>query len=484
MRKLFAIAATLSTITVANGPESAAAASTALHQAAPRLRSTSAQGDAVSITVYNQNFGLVREIRTLDLSSGLIALEYGDVASGIQPETVHIRPISGGPLQVLEQNYQFDLLSPQKLLEKYVGRTVNVYRTNPQTGEDEPIEAEVLSVNGGTILRIDGEVTFNYPGRFGFPEVPDNLIAEPTLLWRLDATGGQQQVEVSYFTNSLNWKSDYVLILNEDDDAAALTGWVTLTNQSGAAYENAQLQLVAGDVQRVRGGMREQDRRLMMADAVVAQESPAFSENAFFEYHLYTLGRPTDLLNNEQKQVTLLESEDFGVDKKLIFHGATHYYGQYGQISSNQKVGVFLDFENSERNGLGMPLPKGVVRVYKRDHTGAQQFIGEDLIDHTPRDEELRIKLGEAFDVVGDLRQMDYTVLSSCVSESTWQVDLRNHKDEDVEVTLVEPVGVDWQILSSTHPFEQVDAWTFTLTPEVEANGETRVEYRVRVRWC
>ncbi len=396
----------------------------------------------MSITVYNQNFGLVREIRTLDLSSGNIALEFGDVASGIQPETVHIRPIGGVPLRVLEQNYQFDLLNPQKLLEKYVGRTVNVYRTNPQTGEDEAVEAEVLSVNGGPILRIDGEITFNYPGRFGFPEVPDNLIAEPTLLWRLDATAGLQQIEVSYLTNSLNWKSDYVMVLDEDDDAASLMGWVTLTNQSGTAYENAQLQLVAGDVQRVQGNMRRELRSKMMADAIVAQENEGFSENAFFEYHLYTLGRPADLMNNEQKQVTLLESDDFGVEKKLIFHGATHYYrSQYGQVKSNQKVGVFLDFENSERNGLGMPLPKGVVRVYKRDHTGAQQFIGEDLIDHTPRDETLRIKMGEAFDVVGDRRQMDYTVISGCVSESTWRIDLRNHKDEDVEVMLVEPVG-------------------------------------------
>lgn len=362
---------------------------------------------------------------------------------------------------------------------------MNVYRTNPQTGVDEAVEAEVLSVNGGPILRIGGEITFNYPGRFGFPEVPDNLIAEPTLLWRLDATGGQQQVEVSYLTNSLNWKPDYVMVLGEDDERAALTGWVTLTNQSGTAYENARLQLVAGDVQRVQGNRRPESRGRMMRDAMAMQESDGFTENAFFEYHLYTLGRPADLMNNEQKQVTLLESDDFGVDKTLIFHGATHYYrGQYGQVSSNQKVGVFLDFENSERNGLGMPLPKGVVRVYKRDHTGALQFIGEDLIDHTPRDEELRIKMGEAFDVVGDRRQMDYTVISGCVSESTWQIDLRNHKDEDVEVMLVEPVGGDWQILSSTHPFEQTDARTFTLTPEVEANGETRVEYRVRVRWC
>ena len=448
-------------------------------------RSTAADRESVAITVYNQNFGLVREIRSIDLEAGRIALEYGDVASGIQPETVHVLPLGRGGMQLLEQNYQFDLLNPQKLLEKYVGRMVNVYRTNPETGVEEAVEAEVLSVNGGPILRIDGEITFNYPGRFGFPELPDNLIPEPTLLWRLDTPGGQQRVEVSYLTNNLNWKSDYVMVLNEDDDEGSLTGWVTLTNQSGTAYENARLQLVAGDVQRVSGGGRPDANRGRMMDMAMAAETQGFSEDAFFEYHMYTLGRPTDLMNNEQKQVTLLESPGFGVEKRLIFHGANYYYrGQYGQVATDQKVGVFLDFENSESNGLGMPLPKGTVRVYKRDHTGAQQFIGEDLIDHTPRDETLRIKMGEAFDVVGDRRQMDYTVISSCVSESTWQVELRNHKDEDVEVTLVEPVGGDWQILSSTHAYERVDASTFTLAPEVGARDATTVEYRVRVRWC
>jgi hypothetical protein len=448
-------------------------------------RSTAADRESVAITVYNQNFGLVREIREIDLGRGRIALEYGDVASGIQPETVHVLPLSSGGLRLLEQNYQFDLLNPQKLLEKYVGRTVNVYRTNPETGREEAVEAEVLSVNGGPILRIDGEITFNYPGRFGFPELPDNLIPEPTLLWRLDSPGGVQRVEVSYLTNSLNWKSDYVMVLGEDDDEAGLTGWVTLTNQSGTAYENARLQLVAGDVRRVSGGGRPDAYRERMMDVAMAAEADGFSEDAFFEYHLYTLGRPTDLMNNEQKQVTLLESPGFGVQKRLIFSGSQYYYrGQYGQISSNEKVGVYLDFENSESNGLGMPLPKGTVRVYKRDHTGAQQFIGEDLIDHTPRDETLRIKMGDAFDVVGDRRQMDYTVISSCVSESTWRVDLRNHKDEDVEVTLVEPVGGDWEMISSTHDWERVDAFTFTLSPDVEARDETRVEYRVRVRWC
>jgi len=456
----------------------------ATRQEAPSRQSTAQQRDRVSITVYNQNFGLVREVRTLDLDGGRLSLEYGDVASGIQPETVHIRVLDGGDLEVLEQNYQYDLLSPQKLLEKYVGRTVTVYRTNPVTGVEEPVDAEVLSVSGGPILRIGDEITFNYPGRFGFPEVPENLIAEPTLLWLLDAPEGRRQVEVSYLTNDLNWKSDYVMVLNEDDDRADLTGWVTLTNQSGASYDGARLQLVAGDVQRVTD-RRDELRGAMMADAVREMDASGFSEQGFFEYHLYTLGRPADVLHNEQKQVTLLEATDFGVQKRLIFHGATPYYrGSYGQITANQKVGVFLDFENSEAAGLGMPLPKGTVRVYKRDGEGAQQFIGEDLIDHTPRDERLRIKMGEAFDVVGDRRQMDYTVVSRCVSESSWEVSLRNHKDEDVEVLLVEPVGGDWELLSSSHPATKVDAWTFTFEPRVEANGETTVEYRVRVRWC
>lgn len=460
--------------------------STRVLQEAPRIRSTAQERDAVSITVYNQNFGLVREVRTLDLGEGFTNVEYADVASGIQPETVHIRPLSTGRFAVLEQNYQYDLLNPQKLLEKYVGRTVNVYRTNPETGRDEAVQADVLSVNGGPILRIDGEITFDYPGRFGFPEIPDNLIAEPTLLWRLDAETGRRQVEVTYLTNALNWKSDYVMVLGEDDETASLTGWITLTNQSGTSYANARLQLVAGDVQRVQQGGRPEAYRGQMMEMAVAADAAGFSEDAFFEYHLYTLGRPADVLNNEQKQVTLLESGRFGVEKKLIFPGApTHYYrGQYGQVTSNQKVGVFLDFANSEENGLGMPLPKGTVRVYKRDTDGAQQFVGEDLIDHTPRDEELRIKMGEAFDVVGDRRQMDYAVISSCVSESSWRVHLRNHKEEDVDVMLVEPVGGDWEIVSASHAYERTDAWTFTMEPTVEAGGETRVEYRVRVRWC
>ncbi|UCF41030.1 MAG: DUF4139 domain-containing protein [Gemmatimonadota bacterium] len=456
----------------------------AVGQDIPTVHSGADQRREVAITVYNQNFGLVREVRDVTLVRGAVNLEFRDVAAQIQPETVHIKALGQqGGLRVLEQNYQYDLLNPQKLLEKYVGRTVRVYRYNSKTGEDEVLEAEVLSVNGGPILKIGDEITFNYPGRFAFPEIPDNLIAKPTLVWLLDSREARQRIEASYLTHGLNWKADYVFVINEDDTLGDLTGWVTLTNQSGTTYENARLKLVAGDVQRVTAGMRGR----MEADALrAAQVSEAqFAEESFFEYHLYTLQRPTTLRQNEQKQVTLLEGERVGIDKRLIFYGQQYWFrGSYGQIQSNHKVGVYLDFQNSEDNNLGVPLPRGVVRVYKADSEGSQQFIGEDRIDHTPRDERVRVKMGEAFDVVGDRRQTEYRVISGCVSESSWEITLRNHKDETAEVQIVEPVGGDWEVLSSSHEWKKMDAFTFSYTVTVPARGETTVEYRVRVKWC
>jgi len=470
----------------ATAPEirAVAAADTILRRGhVPRVRTSHLDRESMTITVYNQNFGLVREVRTVPVGVGPVEIEYGDVASAIQTETVHVRPLDGG-FRILEQNYRYDLLSPQKLLEKYVGRTVNVYRYNPDAQREEAVAAEVIAVNNGTILRIGGEITFNYPGRIAFPELPNDLIAEPTLVWLADSRRERQRLEVSYLTNDLNWKADYVMVVNEDDTKADITGWVTLSNNSGATYENAQLKLVAGDVQRVQVGnqMREMARRAVAMDAVAESQ---FTEEGFFEYHLYTMARPTTVRNNEQKQVTLLEASDFGVKKRLTFYGAEYYYrSQYGEVASNQKLDVSLEFDNSERNRLGMPLPAGVVRVYKQDPSGAQQFIGEDRIDHTPRDERVRIRMGDAFDVVGDRRQMDWTTLGGCVSESTWEVELRNHKDEAVEVDVIEPIGGDWDILSSTHKAEKLDAHTFKFEVEVPARAGTTIEYRVRVRWC
>jgi hypothetical protein len=446
-------------------------------------RSTAEQREAVSITVYNQNFGLVREVRTVDLARGRTPLEFQDVAGQIEPYTVIIRAPGSGPFRVLEQNYQYDLLNPEQLLNKYVGRQVKVYRWNSVTGRDEPFDAEVLSAQG-PVLRIGSEITYGFPGRLSFPEIPENLISRPTLMWLLESDGGQRQLEVSYLTKGMNWRADYVMVVNAADTQGDLTGWVTLDNQSGTGYRNAQLKLVAGDVQRIR----DEQNKVQLEGITVGFSgagTPLMTEEGLFEYHLYTLERPATVLNNEQKQVTMLEGTGIGLKKRLILPGQPWWYrSQTGEIASNQKVGVFMEFANSEANRLGMPLPKGIVRVYKADQSGAQQFIGEDQIDHTPRDEMVRIKMGEAFDVVADRRQMVWRALGTCQSESNWEIDIRNHKDTAEEVDVMEPVGGDWTIEESSHGWERIDAATFRFRVSVPARGATKITYRVRVRWC
>jgi len=445
-------------------------------------------GDAdrkqVSITVYNQGFGLVRELRELkDLGTGKVALEFRDVASTVQPETVAVKS-QGGTLRVLEQNYRFDLLTPETLLEKYVGRSVRAYRYHEATGKEDVVDAKVLSVAGGPVLQIGKEITFGYPGRLAFPELPADLIAKPTLVWLVESTQSKQSVEVSYLAQSMSWKADYVFVVNPTDDKGDLVGWVTLQNQSGATYRDAQLKLVAGDVNRVRSEEQEYPMRAYKSAAAPAGGN-AFKEEGLFEYHLYTLDRPTTVRDKEQKQVTLLEAAGIGVSKKLIFFGQQYWFrGQYGEVVKNQKVGVYLDFKNTEANHLGMPLPKGTLRVYKADKSGAKQFVGEDAIDHTPRDEKVRIKMGDAFDVVADRKQMEWRTLGSCSSESAWELELRNHKDEAVHVEVREPAGGDWTIVESSLPATKEDAQTFTFDVPVPKRGATKVKYRVRVRWC
>ena len=462
----------------------AAAAPSAL--AAPKKVSGGDQRQEVSITVYNQNFGLVREVREIEVGTGTVDLEFRDVAAQIQPQTVSIKSLSGAnALSVLEQNYRYDLLTPQKLLEKHVGKKVRVWRWNEKLGKDEPFDAEILSVaDGQTVMKVNGEVTYNFPGRIAFQSVPENLMSKPTLVWKLDSKLAKQKVEATYLTQSLNWRSDYVFVINDADSAGDLTGWVTLVNNSGASYKNARLKLVAGDVQRVSARDEMDDERSYKKSAESAG-ARRFAEESFFEYHLYTLSQPTDVLENEQKQVTLLEAKNAKVQKKLIYFGQQYWYrGRHGEVQKNQKVGVYLDVQNTKANGLGIPLPKGTVRVYKADKSGAKQFIGEDNIDHTPRDEKVRIKMGEAFDVVGDRKQMEWRTLGTCSSESTWEIELRNHKDQASRVEIFEPIGGDWTMVESTHKHDKKDAHTFTFDVNVPANGKTKIKYKIRVKWC
>ncbi|HWA77183.1 MAG TPA: DUF4139 domain-containing protein [Polyangiaceae bacterium] len=440
----------------------------------------------VGVTVYNQNFGLVREKRRVQLGEGLVELAYGDVASELQAETVHIRSLDDADaLAVLEQNYRYDLLSPETLLKKYVGKTIQVYRYNEQLGTEEKKAADVLAVEKGVVLRIDGQVTYDFPGRYAFPGVPENLLAKPTLVWLLASHKPQQSLEVSYLTRGLNWQADYVLVLAADEKTSDLTGWVSLSNESGASYENAELKLVAGDVQRVTPPPPPQAPMPMTEAMDAAANVQQFRQEGLFEYHLYTLERPTTLRDKEKKQVSLLEAHAVAVQKKLVFRGNERFFPAtpFAPLV-NQKVSVFVELMNSEKNHLGQPLPKGVVRVYKADQGGAQQFVGEDTIDHTARDEKIRIRLGEAFDVVADRKQLRTAQLGSCLVESEWEVALRNHKDAGERVEVEEPAGGDWEIVKSTQPARRVDAHTFSFDVELPARGEKKLSYTVRVRYC
>ncbi len=453
-------------------------------QAARKIpTATKAHQQAVAVTIYNGNLGLVKDTRRIQLPRGIYDLQFMDVAAQINPTTVHLKSLTDpGGLKILEQNYEYDLLNPQKLLEKYVGKKVKLWEKNQYTGEERQVEALLLSVNGGPIYQIDGAIHLGYPGRVILPAIPENLIARPTLVWRLkNALSRSQVIEASYLTKGITWRADYVLTLNAEDDGGDLAGWVTIDNRSGATYKDAVLKLVAGDVNRAREEREMADAmREMAARSEVAKQ--AFREEEFFEYHLYSLDGKTTVKQNQSKQISLLSASEIPIRKDLIYYGAQHYYrNRYGKPISHQKVGVYLEVANSKENHLGIPLPKGVVRVYKADRSGSLQFIGEDRIDHTPKDEKVKIKMGEAFDVVGERIQKDWRKIAWGVYEVAWEVSLRNHKDEDVEVTVVEPIPGDWQVLYSSHAYEKVEAHTLEFPVKIAKESGVKIKYRVRL---
>ena len=448
---------------------------------------TSAQEDqtGVAVTVYNVNLGLVKDLRQIRLPQGQGELRFMDVASQIIPTSVSIRSlVDSGSLQILEQNYEYDLLNPQKLLDKYVGREVKLYQKNPYTEREEIVTATILSNNGGPIFKIGNEITFGHPGRIIFPELPGNLISKPTLVWLLEnSLPKAQKIEATYLTNGMTWRADYVVILNEKDDRANLSGWVTIDNKSGAGYSDAKIKLVAGDVNRVKDEQEYRDKMLRSAIAEAAPK-PQFKQEEFFEYHIYTLQRPATIKQNQTKQISLITAQDIPVKKELRFYGARHYYrDRQGEMISNQKVGVFVEIKNKKGNNLGIPLPKGTIRVYKHDSEGSQQFVGEDSIDHTPKDETVKIKLGDAFDVVGSRKQTDWKKIAYDTYETGFEISLRNHKKEDVVVRVIEPIPGDWTILNASHEYSKTNASTAEFNMKVPGDKETKLTYRVRVRF-
>jgi hypothetical protein len=450
--------------------------------AAPLTSSLKDQQD-VAVTIYNSNIGLVKDTRLIEFKPGIHELKFMDVAAKIDPTTVHIKSlINGSSLSILEQNYEYDLLNPQKLLEKYVGQKVQLATINPETKKEEIVEATLLSTQGGNIFQIGDKIHIGHHGRILLSRIPENLISQPTLVWMVEnKLSKPQKVEASYLTSGINWKADYVAVLNKLDTMTDLTGWVTLDNRSGATYRNALLKLVAGDIHRVQAEMQMDYARAKAA--VKEAASPQFKEESFFEYHLYTLDRRTTVKDNQTKQMTLLDANRVPLKKLFIFSGRPQYYYYQDQSSNKQKIGVFLELENSRKNNLGIPLPKGTIRVYKEDKDGSLQFVGEDRIDHTPKDEKFKIKIGEAFDVVGERVQTEYKRLGRNLFEVAFEVSLRNHKNEDIKVFVEEPIPGDWEMLSKTHPYEKVNAHLIRFEVPVAKDKEEKVKYRIRFRY-
>ncbi len=452
--------------------------------------STTTQKDQtdLSVTVYNSNLALVRDVRQIRLQSGVAPLRFEDVAASINPATVHFRSLTDpSKLDVVEQNYEYDLLDPQKLLQKYVGQEVTLVQREQDGGSTKMVETKALLLadTSGPVWKIgDQIVTGMTADSYRFPDLPANLYSRPTLIWTLDNRGaGAQRVEASYLAGNMNWNADYVLTVGRDEKTADLNGWVTLVNNSGASYENAKLQLVAGEVHRVTPiNGREYEQLAAVASAKAA---PQFQQEAFSEYHLYTLDRRTSIQNDESKQVSLLTASSVPIQKSLAVEGQPYYYRNNQGIGNPipQPVKVYYRFKNAVNAGLGMPLPAGTVRVYQTDSHGGTQFAGEDTITHTPKDETLRIYVGNAFDVVCERKEMDYKKIANNVFEMEYQIALRNHKDEPVNVEVREPVGGDWEVVNSNYQWTKLDATTIGFEVPVEKDGTSTLDYRVRVKW-
>ncbi|MBS1789462.1 MAG: DUF4139 domain-containing protein [Acidobacteria bacterium] len=459
-------------------------------QTAQSGTSTLEDQKSVAITVYNSNLGLVKDTRTLKLPRGTSQLRFMDVAQLINATTVHIKSLTApDSLSVVEQSYEYDLLNPQKLLDKYVGQELTLVLKTIENNTEKltPTRATLLSNNSGQVWQIGGQIVINPTNvaEIRFDRLPQDLIAKPTLVWTLNNTGADTHtIEASYLTQGLNWRSDYVVVVNQNDTRADLNGWVTLTNNSGTAYRNAELKLVAGDVNRVRDEVAVA-KSMRAMDAVAGAAAPQFQEQAFFEYHLYALQRKTTIKNNETKQISLLSAADFGIKKELVVNGQPYYFQGYNNPGEpiKEKVGVYVSFKNGKENGLGQPLPAGIVRVYKADSAGSQQFVGEDRIDHTPKDEAVRIKLGDAFDVVAERKQTDYKNIARRVFEYAYEIRIRNHKEEAVTVIVNEPIGGDWEIINSSFPAEKTAAFAARFNVPVAKDGEAVLSYRVRVRY-
>jgi len=453
--------------------EPASAASSATPPAKqPAISSAPISGERdVAVTVYNQNLGVVKDRRKFSIAAGLSDLKFTDVASSIDPTSVHLRPLGKIPLEILWQDYRFDLVSTDKLLERYVDQPIEIATKDEQVKRGtllsyDPSSLVIQESGGGLSLVNRAEVR-----QVGLKELPKGLITRPTLVWRLKAgQGGEQPLEVSYMTSGMNWHAEYVAVIDEDAANLDLQGWASVDNRSGATYEDAKIKLVAGAINRapqpalqhMRGGM---------ADQVYSMEK-LVEERGFFEYHLYELQTRATIANNEVKQIGLLNATGVKSTKKFTYDGA----------ADGNQVKVRVEFENAAASGLGMPLPEGVVRVFQRDKDGSLELAGEDRIKHTPKNETVRVAMGSAFDIAPERNQTDVRQISSKVSEASYEIILRNHKTQAVEVTVTEHSYGQWEITQSSVPSKKKDSSTFEFTVRCEPEKPVTITYTIRIR--
>jgi hypothetical protein len=462
--------------------------------AAEDRRSTAADQTSLAVTIYNGDLALVKDARKVKLGGGDSLLAWRDVSAHMQPETALLHALDGSKLTLLEQTFDFDPLTPKSLLEKSVGDSVRVIRTQPITGAEFSENATILAANDGVVLQFMDRVETVSPGRLAFSSVPLGLHDRPTLSMLINTDGPsspyqttEHRLELSYLTSGLTWKADYVANLSDKEDQIDLNGWAMLTNTSGTTYTNAQLQLVAGEVNRVPP---EHARAPVMARAMAAAEAaPAMPQEKLLEYHLYTLARPTTLKDNQSKQVALFTAQGVKVGREYRLEGSNWYYnGQYSDLGRRIRPSMYLVFNNTADNHLGIPLPKGIVRVYKKDSSGDTQFVGEDRLDQTAKGEEVRLKLGEASDITADKRQTNFQKLNTFnaqggLIETAYQLDIRNAKNAAVTIRVVEPMPGDWQILQESHPHKQDVAHAATWDLSVPAEGMTSLTWRVRIKY-
>ena len=439
--------------------------------------SSIASADEVSLTVYNDNFGLVKQVRQVEFKKGLSQVRFDDVAALIDPTSVHISPKDGG-ISILEQNYQYDLVNTKAMMQRYLDTEISVI-----TKGGEIHRGKLLSFDERYVIlqAENGEITITNTVEivdYRFTKLPEGLVLKPTLVWLAESDGGKKsECEVSYLTNGITWHAEYVAVVDKDDKNLSLSGWVSIDNKSGATYENASLQLVAGKVNRVTQPPQYPPYPYS-ADRIVAMKEmqPQFEEEAFFEYHLYTLTRRSTVADKETKQISLFPEATTSAAKVYTLDATQSYWWSQ---PDKPKVKVNLEFTNSEKKGLGMPLPKGVLRVYKADSKGDLQFVGEDSVSHTPRDEKVRVFLGEAFDITASRLKTNHVDLGQDHGRETYEIILKNHKDVDIVVTVVEPLPGwrEWRIIESNIEYKKVSAYKVEFQVSVKAGGENKLVY-------